>query len=142
MAWSRKPRKLVEPRTGWQSFQTAASGLAPQGPMDPIQEFRVMRVGNRVIVDLSGLRLDQAGQGLANLGQLPAWATPIIRNQYHWVNDSPGSLHASQVAVFQGRTLYWNAQVQSGQLVVNRPESLNGGIEFTTIAAFPNELQE
>lgn len=138
----RRPKVVSEPRTGWQSFQTAASGLAPQTAMTPIQKFRVMRVGSRVLVDLTGLRLNQDGQGIANLGELPHWATAAIPNQYFWVNDSPHSLHASQCAVFQGQTLYWTAQVNNGLLVVNRPETLRGGFEFTTITKFPTELQE
>ena len=125
--------------TDWQIVQTAAAGLAPQGPMDPIQFFRVRRIGHTVLVDLSGLRL-APGNGLANLGTLPPWATAAIPQQYHWVNDHPTSLHPAQVAVHCGRTLYVTGQVQDGRLVVNRPESLRGGIEFTTVAAFPHEL--
>lgn len=138
----RQPRLVSEPRTGWIKVQTAAGGLAPQTAMTPIQSFRVMRVGRRVLVDLTGLRLDQDGQGIANLGELPLWATAALPNQYFWVNDSPSSLHASQCAVFQGQTLYWTAQVATGLLTVNRPETLHGGFEFTTVTKFPTHLQE
>ncbi|GAA1333970.1 hypothetical protein GCM10009592_28860 [Brachybacterium rhamnosum] len=125
--------------TDWQVIQTAAAGLAPQGLNDPIQAFRVRRIDSTVLVDLSGLRL-APGAGLANLGQLPAWAAPVLPHQYFWVNDSPTSLHASVCAVFVGKTLYWTGQVAEGRIVVNRPESLRGGFEFTTTTAFPRDL--
>lgn len=125
--------------TDWQVIQTAAAGLAPQGPMDPIQFFRIRRIDNTVLVDLAGLRLVK-GAGLANLGQLPAWATAAVPQQYHWVNDHPTSLHPSVCAVHCGRTLYWTGQVVNGGIGVTRPEQLRGGFEFTTVAAFPREL--
>lgn len=125
--------------TDWQVIQTAAAGLAPQGPHDTIQFFRVRRIDHTVLVDLSGLALKK-GAGRANLGQLPAWATAVIPQQYHWVNDHPTSLHSSICAVHCGKTLYWEGQIQEGRVVVNRPELLRGGFEFTTVAAFPREL--
>lgn len=126
--------------TDWQTVQTAASGLAEPGPMDPIQSFRVRRIEHTVLVDLSGLRLNQSKPGLRTLGVLPLWAVPVLRDQYFWVNDAPGTLHPSVVATFQGGTLYWVHQVQDGRLVVNPPAQLAGGIEYTTTSAFPKEL--
>lgn len=126
--------------TDWQVIQTAASGLAPQGPMDPIQFFRVRRIDSTVLVDLAGLRLDTTKGGLANLGQLPAWAAAAIGQQYHWVNDHPSSLHPSICAVHCSRTLYWTGQVIKGGIGVTRPEQLRGGLEFTTVAAWPTDL--
>lgn len=125
--------------TDWQVVQTAASGLAPQGPMDPIQFFRVRRIDHTVLVDLAGLRL-LPGNGLANLGQLPAWAAAANPQQYHWVNDHPTSLHASVCALHCSRTLYWAGQIVKGGVGVTRPEQLRGGFEFTTVAAFPHDL--
>lgn len=126
--------------TDWQVVQTAAAGLAPQGPMDPIQSFRVRRIDRTVLVDLSGLRLAQDGAGLANLGTLPAWAAAAIAQQYFWVNDHPTSLHPSQCAVHRSRVLYWTGQIVKGGLGVTRPEQLQGGLEFTTVTDFPKHL--
>ncbi|MDN5686458.1 MAG: hypothetical protein L0G94_07205 [Brachybacterium sp.] len=138
--WHRLSPAPVVRDTGWQTIQTAASGLAAQGPMDPIQFFRVRRIDSRVLVDLAGLRLDTEKAGLANLGQLPAWAAASIPQQYHWVNDHPTSLHPSVCAVHVGRTLYWTGQVIKGGIGVTRPEQLRGGFEYTTTAAFPHDL--
>ena len=138
--WHRRSPAPVVRDTGWQTIQTAASGLAEPGPMDPIQSFRVRRIEHTVLVDLSGLRLDQSKPGLRTLGVLPLWAVPVLRDQYFWVNDAPGTLHPSVVATFQGGTLYWVHQVQEGRLVVNPPAQLAGGFEFTTTRAFPKEL--
>lgn len=126
--------------TGWRIIQTAASGLAPQGPMDPIQCFRVRRIEHTVLVDLSGLHLDTSKPGIANLGHLPEWATAAIPQQYYWINDHPTSLHPAQAAVHCGTTLYCTGQIQDGRLVVNRPKQLRGGFEFTTVAAWPNHI--
>lgn len=126
--------------TDWQVIQTAASGLAAQGPMDPIQFFRIRRIDHTVLVDLAGLRLDTEKAGLANLGQLPAWAAAAIPQQYHWVNDHASSIHPSVCALHCARTLYWTGQVIKGGIGVTRPEQLRGGFEFTTTAAFPREL--
>lgn len=123
--------------TDWQVIQTAASGLAPQGVSDPIQAFRVRRIDSRVIVDLSGLRLDTSKQGLCNLGHLPDWARPVLAQQYFWVNDHPTSLHPSLCAIHVGKTLYWTQQIADGKAVVNRPDSLRGGFEYTTLATVP-----
>lgn len=138
MAWLKKSPRVRD--TGWQVIQTAASGLAAPLPNDPIQSFRLRRVENRVIVDLSGLALDTTGLGLANLGQLPSWATAALPHQFFWVNDHPTSIHASQCAIYNGRVIYWTAQVLDGRIATNRPTQLRGGIEFTTFAPFPDEL--
>lgn len=136
--------------TDWQVTQTAASGLAPQGPMDPIQCFRVRRIDSKVIVDLTGLRLDETRIGIANLGHLPDWAAAAIPQQYHWVNDDPTSLHASLCAIHLGRVLYWTGTVHDGaitkgqkakeKITVARPAGLHGGFEFTTIAPWPDHI--
>lgn len=126
--------------TDWQVIQTAASGLAAQGPMDPIQAFRIRRMDDDVLVDLSGLRLDDTRPGLCNLGHLPDWGTALIPQQIFWVNDHPTSLHASMGAIHLGRVLYWTGQVQDGRIVVNRPAQLAGGFTFKTGAAFPHHL--
>ena len=125
--------------TDWQVIQTAAAGLRPQGLQDPIQAFRVRRIDHTVIVDLSGLALAE-GAGRANLGTLPDWARPILPQQQHLVNDHPTSLHTSICAVHVGKTLYWEGQVKEGRVVVNRPEQLRGGFEFTTVAAWPDHI--
>lgn len=140
--WSRLAPPPVTPArdTGWQTIQTAATGLVAPGPMDPIQSFRVRRIEHTVLVDLAGLKLDQSKPGLRNLGALPRWAVPTLTDRYFWVNDAPGTLHPSVVATFQGGTLYWVHQVQDGRLVVNPPAQLAGGFEFTTTRAFPKEL--
>jgi hypothetical protein len=129
-------------RTDWQVVHTSAAGLAPQGPNDPIQFFRVLRVDHTVIVDLSGLRLDTTKPGLANLGHLPDWACGApLPHQYHWVNDSATSLHPSLCSLYYGKTIYWNQQVVKGLLAITRPETLRGGFEFTTLASFPKHLE-
>lgn len=135
MAWIRRVRD-----TGWQTVQTATAGLAVPGPNDPIQSFRVRRVDERVIVDLSGLKLDTSKPGLAMLGHLPDWAAPLLPHQYFWVNDHPTSLHPSVCSTFNGKVIYWNHQVLEGQIAVNRPETLRGGFEFTTLKPFPYSL--
>lgn len=136
MAWVRKAARRD---TGWVPVQTAGAGLAAPGPMDPIQTYRVRRIEHTVIVDLTGLRLDTSKPGLANLGVLPDWARPILPDQYHWVNDAPGTLHPSVCATFSGGTLYWCHQIVNGQLSVTRPPVLAGGFEHTTGNAWPKE---
>ncbi|MFD2757120.1 hypothetical protein [Gulosibacter faecalis] len=127
-------------KTDWQSIPTAASGLKPQMPGEPIQFFRVKRVGDRALVDLTGLRLDTEKPGLANLGHLPDWMRPELPHQYHWVNDSPTSLHPSLCSVYYGRTLYWHETLKDGMLQVQRPTTLRGGFEYTCTAPIPPEL--
>ena len=126
--------------TGWRTIQTAASGLATPGPNDPIQSFKVRRIENRVVIDLSGLKLDTSKPGLANLGVIPGWARPVLANQFFWVNDSATSLHQSVCSTFNGNVIYWNSQVLNGRIAVNRPESLHGGFEYTTALPFPADL--
>lgn len=121
----------------WRPVKTAASGLVKPGPMDPPQSIRVRRLGDRALVDLSGLRLDTSKPGLAELATLPPWAEAIIPSQIHWVNDDPSSIHASQIAVHRGRTLYWLGQVVEGKVAVNRPALLSGGIDFASEADVP-----
>jgi hypothetical protein len=133
MIWrQQRPRS-----TGWQIIQTAASGLKPQLPGEPIQCFRIKRTDNRVLVDLTGLRLDQEKPGLCNLGEVPEWAAAALKDQYFWVNDSPTTLHPSLCAIFRGRVLYWTETLAKGQLVVPRPATLSGGFEYVTDAPFP-----
>lgn len=138
--WNRLSPAPAVRDTDWQTIQTAASGLLEPGPMDPIQTFQVRRIEHTVLVNLSGLQIDQSKTGLRTLGVLPSWALPVMRDQYYWINDAPGTLHPSVVATFQGGTLYWVHQVQDGRLVVNPPAQLAGGFEFTTTRAFPKEL--
>lgn len=127
-------------RTDWHSIHTAASGLAPQLPGEPIQFFRVKRINETVLVDLTGLRLDTSKPGLCNLGHLPDWATAALPHQYFWVNDSPKSLHPSLCSVYYGVTCYWNETLKDGLLQVQRPETLRGGFQFVTDAEFPSHL--
>jgi hypothetical protein len=126
--------------TDWHSIPTAASGLKPLLPGEPIQFFRVKRVGDRALVDLSGLRLDQEKPGLCNLGHLPAWAKADLPHQYFWVNDSPTSLHPSLCSVYFSTTIYWNETLAKGLLGVQRPATLRGGFEFTSTAPIPPEI--
>lgn len=127
-------------QTGWVTIETEEWGLAARGPMDPVQAFRVMRIDHNVIVDLGGLALDESKPGMARLGVLPDWAAAIIPKQFFWINDSPKSLHQSQVGLYGGVVLYWYAQLREGLMSVARPPSLHGGIEFTTDAPFPTHL--
>lgn len=137
--------------TDWQIIPTAHPGVRPQGLMDPVRSFRVRRINHTVLVDLAGLPLVE-GAGLARIGILPDWAAAAIPDRYHWVNDHPTSLHASQCAVYRGTTIYWTGQIVKGELTdgrtvdgklaVNRPDALHGGFEHTTVAPFPHHLLE
>ncbi|MGO2819412.1 MAG: hypothetical protein ACTIA5_01335 [Brachybacterium tyrofermentans] len=123
--------------TGWRIIKTASPGLAKPGPMDPAQTIRVRRLDGRALIDLAGLRLDTSKPGLAELATLPAWAEAIIPDQILWVNDDPSSLHASQIAVHRGRTIFWLGQVADGKVAVNRPALLHGGIDIASEADVP-----
>ena len=135
--------------TDWQVISTAHPGVAHQSLMDPAPAFRVRRIDSTVLVDLGGIRL-APGAGIARLGVLPDWAVAAIPQRYHWLNDSPTSLHASQVAVHLGRVIYWTGQLYrgeftdgkdaTGKVIVTRPASLHGGFEHTTVAPFPEHL--
>lgn len=115
----------------WHRIPTDAPGLKKPGPSQPRQAFRIAYQPGRILVDLSGLALDQTVPGMAELGTLPSRAEAALSEQTWWVNDDPSGLHQSVVALHQGRVLYWVGSIRKGLLAVNRPASLHGGLEFT-----------
>lgn len=117
--------------TGWHLIPTTAPGLAAPGKMDPRQAFRIRYAAGRVLVDLSGLRLDTSKPGLAELGTIPGWAVAAIPEQTFWINDDPAGIHQSVVSIHHGRTLYWAGSIHKGMVTVNRPATLHGGFEYT-----------
>lgn len=116
--------------TDWFLIPTTAPGLAKPGPTQPRQAFRIRRLSGQILIDPSGLRLDQTQPGIAELGTIPRWAAPALAEQSFWINDDPSGIHQSVVAIHHGRTLYWIGTIVKGLLSVTRPASLHGGFQY------------
>lgn len=93
----------------------------------------VVRVDKRpgvIILDLTGLPIDQSARGAAHLASLPGWAWPPT-DLTATVLDEPTGIAPQLITVRAGQ-VWWLGQWLDGRLVVNRPPTLSGGLSYPT----------
>lgn len=111
----------------WTTAVAKGPGLRAT-PTPPV--LRIDRRPGTIILDLTGLPIDQATKGAAHLATLPSWAWPPC-DLTGTVLDDPTGIAPQLISIRAGQ-VWWLGQWLDGRLVVNRPATLSGGLTYPT----------